>query len=40
MKGKGSSEQFKEVHETVLKTSPNYWNMANPIKVKADLVVV
>jgi hypothetical protein len=39
IKGRGTQEQFKEVLQTVLKTSPNYWNMANPVKVKTDLVV-
>ncbi len=39
IKGNGTPEQFQEIHETVLKTSPNYFNVSRPIKVDAKLKV-
>jgi uncharacterized OsmC-like protein len=39
IKGNGSLGQFQKVHETVCATSPNYFNVANPIKLKSKLVV-
>lgn len=39
LKGNGTAAQFQEVHETVMKTSPNFFNMANPIRMKPKLVV-
>lgn len=39
IKGNGTEKQFRDIHETVMKTSPNYFNMANPIKLDAELVV-
>src|SRR6478672_1552238 len=30
IKGDGSREQFEEIHQTVLKTSPNYFNISRP----------
>jgi len=39
MKGRGSREQFEEVHRTVIATSPNYFNFANPIRMVPRLVV-
>lgn len=38
--GDGTAAQFREIHETVMKTSPNYFNMANPIAIDAELRVV
>jgi uncharacterized OsmC-like protein len=38
IKGNGTREQFEEIHQTVLKTSPNYFNISNPIRVNATLV--
>ena len=37
--GDGSPEQFDEIHQTVLKTSPNYFNISRPIRVNATLTV-
>ena len=37
--GNGTAEQFQEVHEAVNATSPNRFNLANPIRLKGDLVV-
>lgn len=39
IKGDGTPEQFAAIHETVMATSPNRFNLANPIKLTADLVV-
>lgn len=38
--GDGTPEQFREIHETVLKTSPNYFNVSQPVAIDAELVVV
>ena len=37
MKGNGTVEQFREVHENVIKTSPNYFNLSKPIAIDATL---
>ena len=39
IKGNGTPEQFEEIHQTVLKTSPNYFNISRPIRVDATLKV-
>ncbi len=39
IKGNGTAEQFRQIHETVIKTSPNYFNVSRPIRLDADLVV-
>lgn len=39
IKGDGSPAQFQEIHETVMKTSPNYFNLARPIRIEARLAV-
>lgn len=39
IKGNGTPQQFREIHDAVIATSPNRWNLANPIKLTADLVV-
>jgi uncharacterized OsmC-like protein len=38
--GDGTPEQFQEIHDTVIATSPNRYNVANPIKLEGKLVVV
>lgn len=40
LKGEGSPEQFAAIHENVLKTSPNYFNIASPVKVNSTMIVV
>jgi uncharacterized OsmC-like protein len=35
--GNGTPEQFQEIHRTVMKTSPNYYNMARPIRLNGRL---
>ena len=37
--GDGTQEQFEKMHELVQRTSPNYYNIANPIELTSDLVV-
>ncbi len=39
IKGSGTSEQFQEIHETVMATSPNRWNIGQPVRLISDLVV-
>jgi uncharacterized OsmC-like protein len=39
IKGKGTPEQFQAIHENVLRTSPNYFNIARPVKIDARMVV-
>lgn len=39
LKGEATEEQFREVHEFVMRTSPNRFNMANAIALNARLVV-
>lgn len=39
IKGAGTPEQFQEIHEAVLKTSPNYFNITRPVTIDARLVV-
>ena len=37
IKGDGSPQEFEEIHQTVMKTSPNYFNMSRPIKMNGSL---
>jgi uncharacterized OsmC-like protein len=39
IKGDGTAEQFEDIHQTVIKTSPNYFNISRPIRVNATLLV-
>lgn len=39
IKGDGTPAQFQEIHETVMKTSPNYFNITRPVKIDARLQV-
>ena len=39
MKGNGTPEQFQKIHENVMRSSPNYFNIANPIRIDATLEV-
>jgi uncharacterized OsmC-like protein len=39
IKGNGSPEQFEEIHQTVMKTSPNYFNISRPIRLTGTLRV-
>jgi len=37
IKGDGSPRDFEEIHQTVMKTSPNYFNISRPIRVTGTL---
>jgi uncharacterized OsmC-like protein len=39
IKGDGSPEDFEEIHQTVMKTSPNYFNFSRPIRMNGSLTV-
>ncbi len=39
IKGNGTAEQFAEIHQAVMKTSPNYFNMARPIRMNGTLSI-
>jgi uncharacterized OsmC-like protein len=39
IKGSGTREQFAEIHEAVIATSPNFYNVARPVALKPTLVV-
>ncbi|MCW3796721.1 OsmC family protein [Sphingomonas sp. BN140010] len=35
--GDGTPEQFAEIHQAVMKTSPNYYNLGRPIRLNGTL---
>jgi uncharacterized OsmC-like protein len=37
VKGNGTPEQFDEIHQAVMKTSPNYFNFNRPIRMNGKL---
>ena len=37
--GNGTPDQFREIHENVMKTSPNYFNLSQPVKIDAKLEI-
>jgi hypothetical protein len=39
LRGGGTREQFAEIHEAVMATSPNFYNVANAVALKPTLVV-
>ena len=39
IKGSGTKEQFAEIHDAVIATSPNFYNVARPVALKPTLVV-
>ena len=39
IKGNGTKEQFAEIHEAVMATSPNFSNLSRPVGLKPTLVV-
>jgi uncharacterized OsmC-like protein len=40
IKGNGTPEDFREIHENVMRTSPNFFNVTHAIPVEATLEVV
>jgi uncharacterized OsmC-like protein len=39
IKGNGTPEQFRKIHENVMATSPNRWTVATPVTLSSDLIV-
>jgi len=39
IKGNGTKEQFSEIHEAVMATSPNFYNLSQPVTLRPSLVV-
>jgi uncharacterized OsmC-like protein len=39
IRGDGTAEQFREIHEAVRKTSPNYFNVSRPVRIDAELKI-
>jgi uncharacterized OsmC-like protein len=39
IKGDGTPEQFRKIHDDVRRTSPNYFNVARPVAIESELVV-
>jgi uncharacterized OsmC-like protein len=39
IRGDGTPEQFQAIHETVLATSPNYFNISRPVRIDAKLEI-
>ena len=39
VKGDGTPEQFRRIHESVVAHSPNRWNIAQPIRLTSELVL-
>ena len=39
IKGSGAKEEFAEIHEAVMATSPNFYNVSRPVTLKPSLVV-
>jgi uncharacterized OsmC-like protein len=39
IKGQGTPAQFQEIHDAVVRTSPNYFNISRPVRIDARLVV-
>ena len=39
IKGSGTKEQFAEIHEAVMATSPNFHNLSRPVALKPALIV-
>jgi len=39
IRGNGTPEQFREIHEAVMATSPNFSNIASPVRLVPTLIV-
>jgi len=40
IKGSGTEEQFKQIHEMVKATLPNYFNLSQPVRLTSELILV
>jgi len=39
IKGNGTAEQFQEIHRNVIRTSPNYFNISQAVRLDGELRV-
>jgi uncharacterized OsmC-like protein len=39
IKGSGTKEEFAEIHEAVMATSPNFYNVSRPVALRPTLVI-
>jgi uncharacterized OsmC-like protein len=39
IKGSGTKEEFTDVHQAVIATSPNFYNLSQPVALKSTLIV-
>jgi len=39
IKARGTREELEEIHRNVMATSPNYWNLANAVRLNPKLVI-
>ena len=39
IKGSATKEEFAEIHEAVMATSPNFYNLSRPVTLKPTLIV-
>ena len=39
IKGSGTAEEFAQIHEAVMATSPNFYNLSRPVALKPTLIV-
>ena len=39
IKGSGTKEEFAKIHEAVMATSPNFYNVSRPVALKPTLVI-
>lgn len=39
IKGDGTKDEFAEVHEAVMATSPNFYNISRPVSLEATLLI-
>jgi len=38
-KGSGTKQEFAEIHEAVMATSPNFYNVSRPVDLYPTLIV-
>lgn len=39
IKGSGTKKEFADIHEAVMATSPNFYNVSRPVALKPTLLV-
>jgi uncharacterized OsmC-like protein len=39
LKGNGTPEQYRDIHRTVVATSPNFYTLSHAVKLNTDLVI-